>query len=109
ENDRKDAESKSYALEAMIKPLQNVDWHTLMAISAGTMDAKMSIAMAIRDLAENAQKIGQLNIPPDLLDSLLQAGEADGRAARAAETQQPSNRPRKSSPRYRSRSAPEKT
>jgi hypothetical protein len=31
----------------------------------------MMIALAFRELAENAQKIGELNISPDLLKSLL--------------------------------------
>ena len=32
--------------------------------------------MAFRDLADNAKRIGQLNITPDLLESLL--GRGDG-------------------------------
>jgi hypothetical protein len=31
----------------------------------------MMIAVAFRELAENAQKIGELNVTPDLLKSLL--------------------------------------
>jgi len=73
-NDRKDADSKSYALAAMLKPLRDMDWRTLMAASAGRMDPKLSIAMAFRDLAENSAKIGQLNITPDLLSTLLEDG-----------------------------------
>ena len=49
-----------------------------MAISSGKLDAKTSIAMAFRDLAENAQKIGQLNISPDLLEMLLAREGAEG-------------------------------
>lgn len=45
-----------------------------MAASAGRMDPKLSIAMAFRDLAENSAKIGQLNITPDLLSTLLEDG-----------------------------------
>ena len=71
ENDRKDADAKAYGLNAMLGPLKGVDWHTLMALSAGKADAKTTIAMAFRDLADNAEKIGELNISPDLLGSLL--------------------------------------
>jgi hypothetical protein len=42
-----------------------------MAVSAGKLDPKLTIAMAFRDLAENAGKIGELNISPDLLSALL--------------------------------------
>jgi len=71
DNERKEADSKAYALDAVLTPIKGMDWRTLMAVSAGKMDAKQSIAMAFRDLAENASKIGELNISPDLLNTLL--------------------------------------
>jgi len=70
-NDRKDADAKAYGLNAMLAPVKGVDWRTLTALSAGRMDPKLTIAMAFRDLAENAQKIGELNISPDLLRALV--------------------------------------
>ncbi len=70
ENERKEAESRAFALEATLKPLRDVDWHTLMAL-AGGVDPGTLVAMAFQDLAGNAQKIGELNITPDLLRSLL--------------------------------------
>jgi len=42
-----------------------------MAASSGEVNPKLLVAMAFRDLAENAEKIGQLNISPDLLNALL--------------------------------------
>ncbi len=74
ENDRKDADSRAYAIEATLKPIRGTDWKTLMAVAAGGADPKLMIALAFRELAENAQKIGELNVTPDLLKSLL-AGE----------------------------------
>jgi hypothetical protein len=71
ENERKDADSRAYALEATLKPVRSMDWRTLMAVSAGGGDPRTMIAVAFRELAENAQKIGELNITPDLLKSLL--------------------------------------
>lgn len=70
-NDRKDADAKAYALNAMLAPLKEVDWHTLMSLAANKADPKATIAMAFRDLADNAAKIGELNISPDLLNGLL--------------------------------------
>jgi hypothetical protein len=35
----------------------------------------MMIAMAFRDLAENAGKLGELNITPDLLNTLIRPGK----------------------------------
>jgi regulator of protease activity HflC (stomatin/prohibitin superfamily) len=75
ENDRKEADSKSYALEATLKPIQDVDWRTLMAISARGGDPRFAISMAFQQLAENANKIGQLNLTPDLLQSLIGNGD----------------------------------
>jgi len=71
DNDRKDADAKAYGLSAMLAPIKSVDWRVLTALSAGKMDPKLSIAMAFRDLAENAEKIGELNISPDLLAALV--------------------------------------
>ncbi len=75
DNERKDAESKAYAQElhmkAILEPLKGADWKTLMAASANGGDPKLMIALAFRELAENAGKIGQLNITPDLLQGLL--------------------------------------
>jgi len=42
-----------------------------MAVSAGGADPKLMIALAFRELAENAGKIGELNVSPDLLRSLI--------------------------------------
>ena len=71
ENERKEADSKAYGLNAVLTPIKGMDWRSLMAVSAGKLDPKLSIAMAFRDLAENAGKIGELNISPDLLGTLL--------------------------------------
>jgi len=46
-----------------------------MAASAGAANPKSIIALAFRDLADGAQKIGSLNVTPDLLKSLLEPDE----------------------------------
>ncbi len=42
-----------------------------MAVNAGAGDPRAMVALAFRELAENAGKIGQLTITPELLTSLL--------------------------------------
>jgi hypothetical protein len=84
QNDRKEADSKAYALEATLKPVRSVDWRTLMAISPRGADPKALIAMAFQEMAANAQKIGELNISPDLLRSLLASAPASPSAASPA-------------------------
>ena len=71
ENDRKEADSRAYTLEATLKPVRDVDWRTLMTLSERGADAKTMIALAFQEMASNAQKIGELNISPDLLRSLI--------------------------------------
>jgi len=70
-NERKDADSRAYALDKTIKTLETVDWKKLMLISSGGVDARQMIAMAFQEMAGNAQKIGELNISPDLLQGLI--------------------------------------
>jgi regulator of protease activity HflC (stomatin/prohibitin superfamily) len=69
-NERKEADTQGYVLETTLKPYKEMDWKTLMALT-NKGDAKFNIALAFRQLAENADKIGNLNISPDLLESLL--------------------------------------
>lgn len=69
-NDKKDAETQGFVLETTLKPYRELDWKMLTALQNNT-DPRFSIALAFRELAENAEKIGQLNISPDLLDSLM--------------------------------------
>jgi hypothetical protein len=70
-NDKQDADGRAYAIEATLRPLKDMDWKTLVAASAGGGDPKLMIALAFRELAENATKIGELNMSPDLLKSLI--------------------------------------
>lgn len=69
-NERKEADARAHALRAMLEPLKETDWRTLLAAGGGT-DPKLNIALAFRELAENAGKIGELNISPDLLAQML--------------------------------------
>jgi regulator of protease activity HflC (stomatin/prohibitin superfamily) len=69
ENERKETEAKALALRSMLEPLKGVDWKTLLAANGGG-DSRLNIALAFRELAENATKIGELNISPDLLNAL---------------------------------------
>jgi regulator of protease activity HflC (stomatin/prohibitin superfamily) len=71
ENDRMAADAQSYALDATLRPLREIDWKLLQALTPGGGDPGVMIGVAFRELAENAQKIGELNISPELLRSLV--------------------------------------
>ena len=70
ENDKMEAETQGYVIEATLKPYKEMDWKILTALN-NNPDPRFNIALAFRQLAENADKIGNLNISPELLDSLL--------------------------------------
>jgi hypothetical protein len=69
ENERKESEVRAAALRAVLEPMKEVDWRTLVAV--GGADSQMLVSMAFDQLAQNAQRIGELNISPDLLNSLM--------------------------------------
>ena len=71
ENERHAADARAYALEKVLAPVRGVDWKVLMAANGGGNDPKLNIALAFREMAENAGKIGELNMSPELLSGLL--------------------------------------
>ncbi|MCZ4136016.1 membrane protease subunit, stomatin/prohibitin, partial [Escherichia coli] len=81
-NQNAEADAKAYALAAVMKSLQSVEPAVLQAMANMGMNSDKLIALAFQELAENAGKIGQLNISPDLLQGLMSppAREQGGRA-----------------------------
>jgi Membrane protease subunits, stomatin/prohibitin homologs len=71
ENERKDADSRAYTLTKTLNPLRDFDWKTLMMLGGKNADPRAMIALAFQEMAQNAQKIGELNVSPDLLRSLI--------------------------------------
>lgn len=69
-NDRAEAETQGYIIDTTLKPYKDMDWKTLTALN-NNPDPRFNISLAFRQLAENAEKIGNLNISPELLDSIL--------------------------------------
>lgn len=74
DNERKEAMARGDALRSLLKPVGEVDWRTLLAMQ-GSVDASTMIASAFDKLAEGANRIGNLNISPDLLESLIQKSD----------------------------------
>ena len=80
DNERKESESRAEALKAILEPVKSVDWRTLVAVSSG-IDSKTMISLAFQQLAENAGKIGELNVSPELLTTLLRPSRHDGKGS----------------------------
>lgn len=76
ENERKESQSRAEALQAILEPVKSVDWRTLIAVNAG-IDSKLMMSLAFQQLAQNAEKIGELNISPDLLNTLLRSSRRE--------------------------------
>jgi hypothetical protein len=71
DNERKMADAKGYTLDKTLSPYKQLDWRVLMAINPKGISAIDNIGFAFRELAENSEKIGTLNITPDLLETVI--------------------------------------
>ena len=81
ENDKKEADVAGYVINQKLEPYKNMDWKLLMALN-GNNDARTQIALAFRELAENAQNVQNLNITPDLLNTVMQQQQQQQRQQR---------------------------
>jgi hypothetical protein len=73
ENSKTRADAQAYAVDATLKPLTRLDSKALQVLAARNVDPRLMVAMAFQEIAANATKVGNLNISPELLQSLLQA------------------------------------
>ena len=71
ENIRTLADAEAQKIGAITSALQNIDPKLVQAIAAIGMEPSQLIAQAFSGLAENAGKIGQLNVSSELLESLM--------------------------------------
>ena len=78
-NARRDADAKAYAMNALVKTVSAVDPRVLQALALGSAEPGTIIAAAFQELAQNAGKIGELNISPDLLQQLTHPAPAAAR------------------------------
>lgn len=70
-NAKSEADAKAYAVEAIMKSLSETDPKILQALTTAGMQPGQLVALAFKELAESAEKIGQLNVTPDLLRELF--------------------------------------
>ncbi len=73
ENTRTMAEADAHRLGAVMQALQQVDPKVIQSLATVGMAPSQLMAIAFGGLAENAGKIGQLNLSPDLLEALMHA------------------------------------
>jgi len=70
-NARAESDARAYGIEATMKALGTGDARILQALANAGMKPEQLIAVAFQDLANRADKIGELNISPDLLRELM--------------------------------------
>ena len=71
ENAKAEAGARAYGVSSTMKALGSADAKILQALATTGMKPEQLIAFAFQELAGRADKIGQLNISPDLLRELL--------------------------------------
>ena len=70
-NTRVLAEAEAHRVGAVMEALKNADPRVVQALAAAGMEPRQLIAQAFGGIAERAEKIGQLNVSPELLAGLL--------------------------------------
>ena len=76
ENAKAEAEAKAYAVGKLMDAFRDVNPGILQSLASVGMAPETLIALAFQGLAEKADKIGELNISPDLLRELLKRPSA---------------------------------
>jgi regulator of protease activity HflC (stomatin/prohibitin superfamily) len=71
DNTRTLAEAEAHKVESLMLALEKADPRVVQALAAAGMQPGQLIAQAFGGIAEKAERIGQLNVSPELLNSLL--------------------------------------
>lgn len=71
DNTRTMAEAETHRFAEVMRTLQTVDPRIVQALASIGMQPSQLLAQAFGGIAENAERIGQFNMTPDLLQSLL--------------------------------------
>lgn len=75
QNSVREAQAHAQAIKLQLDTLAGMTPEFIEALVTSGMQPHQLISKAIRDLAQNAEKIGNLNISPDLLESLINKAE----------------------------------
>jgi SPFH domain / Band 7 family len=71
-NTRTLADAEAYRVGALMKIFEGMDTRVIQSLAASGMQPGQLIAQAFTGIAERAERIGQLNVSPDLLNALLE-------------------------------------
>lgn len=71
ENARQEADSQAYAISTRMQAFTALPVENLKAMALANMQPDQLMALAFETLAQNASKIGELNISPDLFGQMM--------------------------------------
>jgi hypothetical protein len=67
-----EADARAYALRETMKVYEEVNPEVLRAVTSAGLDSGRLMALAFQGIADRAEKIGNLNITPDLLNTIIE-------------------------------------
>ena len=70
-NEMAEADAKAYALREIMKVYEEMNPEVLKALANAGLDSGRLMALAFQGIADRAEKIGNLNITPDLLTTVI--------------------------------------
>ena len=73
DNSRTEADAEQYAITAKMNAFKTLPVENLKAMALANMDPEQLMAVAFDSLAQNAGKIGELTITPDLFGKLMKS------------------------------------
>ena len=71
QNRKEEADAQAYGIGAVMETFKEMDPKMTQVLASAGMNPGQLIALAFQNLAENANKIGNLNIAPELLQQLM--------------------------------------
>ena len=71
ENKRQESDAEAYAIASRMKAFKELPVENLKAMALANMEPEQLMAMAFDSLAQNAGKIGELTITPDLFGQMM--------------------------------------
>lgn len=70
DNSRQEAQARAFGVQALVEAMQRLDPRAQQALLLAQVDPERLIALGFQNLAENAEKIGEFNFSPDLLQQI---------------------------------------
>jgi hypothetical protein len=72
-NEKIEADTRAYALKAVMQVYEGLNPETLKSLANAGLDSGRLMALAFQGIADRAEKIGNLNITPDLLNTIIRS------------------------------------